>query len=63
MLEASLYENTPIQIYFENIFHHQNWKFSDKTSDILHISAQNIDCGYPLKPPHRVLTIYVFEQK
>ena len=24
-----------------------------KKSDILHISAQNIDCGYTLEPPHR----------
>ena len=27
--------------------------FSDKNSDILHFSAHNIDCGYPLEPPHR----------
>ena len=24
-----------------------------KNSDILHIPAQNIDCGYLLEPPHR----------
>ena len=36
--------------YIEN-FTTQNWKFSDKKSDILHISAQNTDCGYPLEPP------------
>ena len=24
-----------------------------KKSDIFHISAQNIDCGYPLEPPRR----------
>ena len=29
--------------------------FSDKNSDIFHISAQNKDCGYSLKPPRRVL--------
>ena len=30
----------------------RKWKFSDKTkSDIFHISAQNIDCGYLLEPP------------
>ena len=34
------------------------WKFSDKNSDIFHISAQNIDYGHSLVP-----TIYVFEQK
>ena len=28
-------------------------KFSDKNSYIFHISAQNIDCGYSLEPPHR----------
>ena len=27
-------------------------KFSGKNSDIFHISAQNIDCGYSLEP-HR----------
>ena len=44
------YENTPIWIYWK--FHHQkNWKFSDKNSDIFHISVQNIDCGYSLEPP------------
>ena len=36
--------------------------FSDKNSDIFHISAQNIDCGYSLEPPHRG-AIYDFEQK
>ena len=28
------------------------WKFSVKNSDIFQISAQNIDCGYSLEPPH-----------
>ena len=27
--------------------------FSDKKTDIFHISAQNIDCGYALEPPRR----------
>ena len=27
--------------------------FHIKNSDIFHISAQNIDCGYPLEPPRR----------
>ena len=31
--------------YIEN-FTTKNWKFSDKNSDIFHISAQNIDCEY-----------------
>ena len=28
-------------------------KFSDKNSDIFHISAQNIDCRYSSEPPRR----------
>ena len=31
----------------------KKWKFPDKKSDIFHISAQNIDCGYSLEPPRR----------
>ena len=27
--------------------------FSLKNSDIFHISAQNIECGYSLEPPRR----------
>ena len=38
--------------YIEN-FTTKNWKFSDKKSDMFHISAQNIDCGYSLEPPRR----------
>ena len=44
------YENMPIQTYRK--FHlqkHEN--FQVKNSDIFHISAQNIDCGYLLEPP------------
>ena len=44
------YKNTPIQIYWK--FHHQkNENFQIKNSDILHISAQDIDCGYLLELP------------
>ena len=39
-------------MYIEN-FTIKNWKFSDKNTDILFISAHNIDCGYSLEPPHR----------
>ena len=47
------YENTPILIYIEN-FTSKNQKRSDKkNSDVFHISAQNIDCGYSLEPPQR----------
>ena len=46
------YENTPIQIYRK--FHLQIMKiFMYKNSDIFHISAQNIDCGYSLEPHRR----------
>ena len=32
----------------------KNWKKkSDKNSDIFHISAKKIDCGYSLEPPRR----------
>ena len=37
--------------YTENFTTKKNSKFSDKNSDIFHISAQNIDCGYLLEPP------------
>ena len=40
------YENKPIQIY-------TNFYQQKKNSDIVHISAQNINCGYPLEPPRR----------
>ena len=33
------------------ISHPKTESFSDKNSDIFHISAQNIDCGYSLEPP------------
>ena len=38
--------------YIEN-FATKNWKFSDNYSDIFHICAQNIDCGYSLEPPRQ----------
>ena len=31
----------------------KNENFQRKNSDIFHISAQNIDCGYSLEPPSR----------
>ena len=46
------YENTPIQIYWK-FDTKKNLKISDKKSDNVHISAQNIDCGYSLEPPRR----------
>ena len=57
----------PIQIYGK--FYHQkkNENFQIKNSDIFHISAQNIDCGYSLEPLRRggfkrVPTIYVLSR-
>ena len=38
--------------YIEKI-HNQKLKVSDKNSGSFDISAQNIDCGYSLEPPHR----------
>ena len=46
------YENTPIQVYRKNS-PPKTQNFRIKNSNILHISAQNIDCGYPLEPPRR----------
>ena len=35
-------------------FTFKNWRISDKkNSDIFHVSAQNIDCGYSLEPSRR----------
>ena len=31
----------------------KNENFQIKNSDVFHISAQNIDCGYSLEPPRR----------
>ena len=45
------YENMPI--YILKTLPPKNENFQIKNSDILHISAQNIDCGYSLEPPRR----------
>ena len=39
--------------YVENFTSKKTEKVLDKNSDIFHISAQNIDCGYSLEPPRR----------
>ena len=50
--QSTHYENTPIQIYRH--FHLLKLKiFIYKNSDIFHMSAQNIECGYSLEPPRR----------
>ena len=43
---------TPIQIYWK-FYNQKRENFQIKNSDIFHISAQNIDCGYSLEPPRR----------
>ena len=47
----SVIMKTRLYVCNEN-FTTNNWKFCDKNSDIVHISAQNIDCGFSLEPPH-----------
>ena len=42
----------PIQ-YILKILLPKTENFQIKNSDIFHISAQNIDCGYSLEPPRR----------
>ena len=44
------FTKTRLYKYIEN-FTSKKWKFSDKNSDIFHISAKNIDCEYSLEPP------------
>ena len=53
-------ENLMVNLHYENKYTEnfsakkkKKKKKSDKKFDILHISAQNIDCGYSLKPPRR----------
>ena len=44
------YKNTPIQIY-RKFYLQKLKKIWDKKTDIFHITAQNIDCGYSLELP------------
>ena len=39
--------------YIDNFTTKKPESFHIKNSDIFHISAQNIDCGYLLEPPRR----------
>ena len=48
----ALITKTRLFKYIEN-FTSKNWKFSHKKPWYFNISAQNIDCGYPLEPPRR----------
>ena len=47
------YENTSIQIYRKFYLQKLKKKTQVKNSDIFHISAPNINCGYLLEPPRR----------
>ena len=47
-----LIKKTCLFNYIES-FTSKNWKISDKNSDIFHITAQNIDCGYLLELPRQ----------
>ena len=49
---TSHYENTPIQIY-RKFYLQKTQTLKIKNSNIFHISARNIDCGYSLEPPRR----------
>ena len=51
-LSGKHYKNKPIQIYWK-FYLQKTENFQIKISDICHISAQNIDCGYSLEPPRR----------
>ena len=48
-------ESLRIQAYSNilKILPPENENFQIKNSDIFHITAQNIDCGYSLEPPRR----------
>ena len=46
------YENIPIQIYWK-FYNQKEENFQINNSDIFHIPAQNIDCGYSLEPPRQ----------
>ena len=52
MVSTTHITKTRLFKYIEN-FTTKNWKFSDKNSNIFHISVQNIDCVYSLEPPRR----------
>ena len=39
--------------YIENFTTKKKENFGIKNSDIIHISSQNINCGYSLEPPRR----------
>ena len=46
-------EHFEVTFKYAETFTTKKWKFSDKNSDIFHVSAQNVDCGCPLEPPRQ----------
>ena len=52
MISLIIHYKTRLFKYIENLTS-KNWIVSGKKTDIFHISAQNIDCGYSLEPPLR----------
>ena len=50
LIDKNIMTKTCLFKYTEN-FTTKNETFQIKNSDIFHISAQNIDCGYSLEPP------------
>ena len=52
-MAISLRKHAYLNILYTYILLPNNENFQIKNSDILHISAQNIDCGYTLEPPRR----------
>ena len=60
--QSPQYENMPIQMYWK-FYHQKHENFRIKKSDIFHISAQNIDCGYSLEPPRQGVDANVCDQK
>ena len=49
----ALITKTRLFKYMKKFHFQKTEKFQIKSSDIFHISAQNIDCGYSLEPPRR----------
>ena len=52
-LITAFYYETCLFNYILKILQAKQDNFQIKNSDIFHISAENIDCGYSLGPPRR----------
>ena len=53
LLQHLIITKTCLFKYIENFTTKKNANFQIKNSDVFHISAKNVDCGYSLKPPRR----------